>query len=197
MTTITIPTADELTDRLNGIHRLLVVRRWERAAIVFAYTEVQTNRGHGTRPKPEPPKLNIRDFAAQGFAGLSTPKAVSRYREAWVTAIANGWATPVSPGQEVKLPTQEFPAWPYGQDSTWEDFARKGQGRGPTRPIQERIVGTLDRTASALRELAEAATEQPLDEEERASLVERLTTLRDEADGALKALIPHGEVVTV
>ena len=191
MTTIKIPTAEELRTRLNGIDRLLTATKWERAAIVFAYTE-PGEVGRGRFYKPTPPKLNIRNFAGQGYIGLSTPKAVARYREAWTTAINNGWAVPVEPGQTVELPDQPFPAWPYGEGTTYEDHAADElrPTRGPNRPLVERVYGSLDRAASAIRQLAEQAAETPLSEAERTQVAERLRTLRNEAESALRALEP-------
>lgn len=204
MVTTRIPAAGDLRGRLNGIDRLITATKWERAAIVFAHTAVggPRNTAHHT---PPPPKLNIRTFAAQGYAGLTTPKAVARYREAWASAISHGWAVPVEPGQEVRLPDHPFPAWPSGhdtaeedaafQDTAWEDPAwedppggGRHRSRGPNRTLPERVFGSLDRAATALRQLADAATAQPLDDEIRDQLVARLTTLRQEAEDTLNAL---------
>jgi hypothetical protein len=113
MTSVRIPQEHELRSRLSGLGVLLTARKWERAAIVYAFTEVG-EVGRGRWYKPQPPKMHIRDFAAKGYAGLTTNKSVSRYRDAWVTAINNGWAVPVVPGMAVLLPEQPFPAWPYG-----------------------------------------------------------------------------------
>jgi hypothetical protein len=110
---IRIPQEHELRSRLSGLGVLLTARKWERAAIVYAFTEVG-EVGRGRWYKPMPPKMHIRDFAAKGYAGLTTNKSVSRYRDAWVTAINNGWAVPVEPGMAVILPEQPFPVWPYG-----------------------------------------------------------------------------------
>lgn len=216
MTTIRIPEPDELRHRLAGIDRLLTARKWERAAIVYAFTDVGGPRNTPSH-RPAPPKLNIRNFAGQGYAGLTTPKAVSRYREAWMTAISQGWAVPVQPGDEVELPDEPFPAWPYGEGSTWEDHAatseelvdtarRRGElandeltndelvaaarrrGERARRPLPERVAGALDSAATALRRLADSVAEEALTEEETVVLVERLTVVRDQADGALQAI---------
>ena len=187
MTTIIIPRMSELRQRLNGIERLLTTSKWERAAIVFAYTEAQTNKGSGRRPGVSEGKYNIRNFAGLGITGLSTPKAVARYRQAWITAIDKGWAVPVEPGQTIELPDEPFPAWPYGEGTTWEDVAAP-RGRGPNRPLAERVYSSLDRASLSIRQLAEVSAEEPLSDAEKVQLVERLTTVRDEADGALRAL---------
>lgn len=118
MTVIKIPSAEELDARLSSVHQLLTARKWERAAIVYAHTEVSTDH----RPVA-PPKLTIKDFAAREFAGLSSRSSVHRYRDAWIHAINQGWAVPVAPGEQVTLPDQPFPAWPK--------FGRYEQGEIP------------------------------------------------------------------
>jgi len=197
MTTIIIPaTGAELRGRLDPIDRLLTARRWERAAVVFAFTDVGGPRNTPSH-RPPAPKLNIRNFAGLGISGLTTPKAVSRYREAWITAIANGWAVPVEPGQEVELPDEPFPAWPYVEGATWEDHAvtsdelveaARRRGERHRRPLPDRVTGALDSAAAALRRLAEGLADEPLNDDQRVQLVERLTTLRDQADQALLAI---------
>lgn len=197
MRTIKIPTPDELRSTLNGLDRLLTAKQWERAAIVFAFTAKGGGHNSG-REKPQPPRMNLRDFAGQGYQGLSTVKTVGRYREAWMTAIDNGWAGPVNPGESVMLPDEQFPAWPYGPDSTYEDVAQSDdelirthtppRARGAQRPLVQRVYGSLDAAASSLRKLAESVAEQPLSNAERVQMEERLTTLRNEADEALRVL---------
>lgn len=214
MTTIRVPTASELRERLDGIDRLLTARKWERAAIVYAFTDIGGPRNSG-REKPDPPKLNIRDFAGQGYAGLTTNKSVTRYRDAWLTAISNGWAVPVEPGQEVTLPDEEFPAWPYGtaeadyqsyvagddepSGSTYtvteapenvEFLAHRHGARGnynERRPMEERVLAHLDAAAKALGRLSEIPTDD-MDERMRAELVDRLTELQKQTRSVLSAI---------
>jgi hypothetical protein len=178
MTTIQIPTAQEVRERLSGVDRLLTARKWERAAIVCAFTGIG---GPRNSPQPPPPKLNIRQFAAQGYAGLTTNKSVERYRAAWVTAIDNGWAVPVEPGQTVELPDQPFPAWP-GSNEDAQPQPRQW------RPLEQRVFGHLDQAATALRRLADAVSAEPLPDEVRGQLRERLTELQHETETALRAL---------
>lgn len=191
---ITIPTPGELRGELDGIEGLLTAKKWARAAIVYAYTEVQTNKGHGNRPGVTPPKMNIRTFAAQNYAGLSTPKAVSRYREAWLTAVSQGWAPVVEPGTTVILPDQPFPPWPYGEGSTWEDtnpaaIPEAPRGRGPNKPFTARAVVILESAANSLRQLAAMDfSSDELEPEDRDQLVESLRLVRDRADEALRSL---------
>lgn len=178
--------------------RLLTANKWERAAIVYAFTDIGGPRNSG-REKPPPPKLNIRDFAALGFSGLTTNKSVSRYRDAWITAINNGWAVPVEPGQEVYLPDKEFPVWPYGlapinsagevtvteadelAERRWErdDAFEETESRTsrPRRPLEERILAHLEQSAKALEKLDEEFL-LGLDNDKREQLYAQLTAVQ-------------------
>lgn len=199
MTTIRIPHAEELADRLSGVNRLLVARGWERAAIVFAFTEVG-EIGAGRWRKPEPPKMHIREFAAQGYAGLTTNKAVSRYRDAWLSAIGNGWAVPVEPGQEVTLPDVEFPTWPYGDsdregtvtiteqdedEPTNIDNYREGRSYN-RRSMEERVLASLDSAVKGIATLAENV--DTLDESMRQELLHKASELRRQTNDLLRKL---------
>jgi hypothetical protein len=212
MTSVRIPQEHELRSRLSGLGVLLTARKWERAAIVYAFTEVG-EVGRGRWYKPMPPKMHIRDFAAKGYAGLTTNKSVSRYREAWVTAINNGWAVPVAPGMAVLLPEQPFPAWPYGntenmfpggevtvevrddevvemdsyRDDQDESRSTNGTRAYHRRGAYERVLAHLDDAAKALSRLAEAAGDD-LDDEMKSMLMERLAELQTQMEQVLVAL---------
>lgn len=215
MTTFKVPTADELRAQLVGLGRLLTARKWERAAIVFAFTEVG-EVGVGRWRKPEPPKMYIREFAAQGFSGLTTNKAVSRYRDAWVGAVSKGWTTLAEPGRSVQIPEHPFPAWPYGTDEEddadelgtvtvteadenvshmhsyrdYDEVPSPGYGGGTghlRRSPSDRVLSHLDTAAKALSRLAEISNDG-LDEDTRRELVEKLNELQKQTREALKAL---------
>jgi hypothetical protein len=212
MTSVRIPQEHELRSRLSGLGVLLTARKWERAAIVYAFTEVG-EVGRGRWYKPQPPKMHIRDFAAKGYAGLTTNKSVSRYRDAWVTAINNGWAVPVVPGMAVLLPEQPFPAWPYGttfpggdvtvevrddevvemdayrDDDEGQDESRSTHSHSPRsrRPFEERVLAHVDEAARALARLAEAASDE-LDDEMRNTLLEKLAELQLQMESVLLVL---------
>jgi hypothetical protein len=195
METIRIPSPDELESRLTGLDALLTASKWQRAAIVYAYTEVG-ERGRGRFYKPEPPRMHIRTFAEQGYAGLTTNKSVSRYRDAWIKAISEGWASPVDPGQTVNLPDQPFPAWPYGNtlDDEFDadddddvsvtytdvDIAPPPPPDSPRtrRPLEQRVLDHLDSSEKLLSRLARVAPESELDPEVRQELLDRLSALQ-------------------
>lgn len=176
-TTITVPTAEELEDRLSGVDRLLTARRWERAAIVFAFTQPAAPGNH---QEPAPPKMSILAFAEKGYAGLASRTAVHRYRDAWIHAINEGWTSPVEPGQQVTLPEKDFPAWPkWGRyekgeiptdhedddlpDRTDSAAANAGNGgrlQGTVKGVynrrtpEERLFHHLDTAISSLRKMS-------------------------------------------
>lgn len=112
MTTIKIPTAEQLDGRLRGLDRLIVARNWERAAIVSAFTR---NDGPG-RPTKLPTSgqfpVTVAEFAALGFKGLTKRDTVALYRLRWQEAVDAGLACSVNPGDEVDLPEMDWPPNP-------------------------------------------------------------------------------------
>jgi hypothetical protein len=197
-TQIRVPTGQELRESLGNLDALLTAKKWARAAIVFAHTEVQTNKGSGTRPGVSEGKWNIRHFAELGFAGLTTNKAVSRYRDAWIKAIDNGWAVPVEPGQMVSLPDQDFPAWPYGAElsanvtitemgnvESMDDHRRGGYTR---RPVEVLLLEHLDKAVQSVATLGERLADAELDDTIRAEIVEKLTELQRQTREAIRSL---------
>ena len=174
-TTCRIPTSAELGERLAGIDGLLTAKQWERAAIVFAFTEVQTGRRNGKRPTP--PRMNVREFARRGYAGLSTNKSVEHYRNAWISAINAGEAVPVSPGETTRLPSLPFPSW----------ATSAAEATRTPRPTPERILSGIDAAGLALRRMPILADEE-LTPETRQELRTKLLALRLATDEALATL---------
>lgn len=106
-----IPTEVELGERLTGLERLITAKRWERAAIVYAFT---TNVRRRTDLHPEVGfPVTMGRFAQLSFAGLTSKDTVARYRAAWQLAIDEGQAAPTVPGQtDVALPDLDYPGYP-------------------------------------------------------------------------------------
>lgn len=99
-------TVEGLRKDLGGLERLLVAKRWEKAAIVYAWTEPgeQGDNGHTKREENRP--LPIKTFARLGIIGLKHPEEVREYRSAWESAHKDGQASlDIKPGDEVALPT--------------------------------------------------------------------------------------------
>lgn len=188
MTTFRIPRPDELEPSLSGVYGLLTAHRWERAAIVFAYTGVQTGRRNGAPPPA--PKLNIRQFAAKGYAGLTTNKSVERYRLAWITAIDRGYAVPVEPGDIVTIPEMPFPEWPF--KSATRRKVRVTPEAGPG--VLADLSAAEDALVRAIRRLSRSG--QPLRPDLREMVLASLTTL-DDRNRQLRSMVdPVGAEVT-
>ncbi|MGY1829301.1 hypothetical protein ACI8AA_02605 [Geodermatophilus sp. SYSU D01180] len=108
MTTFTIPSsAEELRVELAGIHGLLNAKKWQRAALVWAFT-VPDERGIPAQERASSP-WSITGFAELGFTGLSKRDTVARYRNAWQAAMDAGKAHAVEPGDTVDLPDLDWP----------------------------------------------------------------------------------------
>lgn len=104
MSLIRIPTPDELESRLGGLDRLLKAKRWERAAIVWAFTTSAPGRRTDLPGKAGRFPVPMTEFAAMGYAGLTREESVARYREAWQAAIDAGHVCSVDPGDEIEMP---------------------------------------------------------------------------------------------
>lgn len=113
MPTVTIPsTIEDAVSELDGLGALLTAKEWERAAIVWAFT----NDG---KPGPKssagnPAELSCTEFAKKGISGLSHRDTVAAYRKAWQDAIDSGHAKTARPGRAARLPNLDWPATSTG-----------------------------------------------------------------------------------
>lgn len=94
---------------IEGVRDLLTARRWERAAIVWAWTEPQQGRRTSSSSTGSR-RYSIEEFAALGITGLRSSKTVGTYRQRWQDAIDFGYAMAVRPGDAVDLPKLPWPA---------------------------------------------------------------------------------------
>lgn len=114
-TTVRLPrTINTATKRLADLDSLATATGWERAAIVWAFTEPQ--QGVRTDLREDARKLTIEGFAALGVVGLRDHKQVGRYRGAWAYAVQHYGAEDVLPGQAITLPIEDFPPMRTGTD---------------------------------------------------------------------------------
>jgi hypothetical protein len=103
MTTIHIPASiDDAVSNLNGLGALLTAKEWERAAIVYAFTQ-PSEGGHPVKNLTGS-SLSIAAFASLGITGLGSRPAVTAYRNAWLSAMQDG-APDVKPGSDIELPS--------------------------------------------------------------------------------------------
>lgn len=86
---LTAPPTDRIPYPQDAVATLAVVERWQRAAIVWVYTD--DSRGG----------MTVEQFAGLGIKGLRTAPFVERYREAWQEAIDRGLATPLGFGDRI------------------------------------------------------------------------------------------------
>lgn len=112
---IAVPASlDEAIANLNGLGALLTAKQWQRAALVYAFTEPGTG---GPRTVRKSGQLSFREFADLGIAGLRDAETVIWSRQAWQDAIDDGQAVAVTPGDDVALPEREFPKHPRTRSS--------------------------------------------------------------------------------
>jgi hypothetical protein len=105
MSQIQIPsTLDSAGFRLAVLDSLSRATGWERASIVWAFSSNNLDK-----VGKSPHKISFREFAAKGFAGLRDHHTVAAYHDSWQTAIDDGDAKPVAPGDEVMLPDRPYP----------------------------------------------------------------------------------------
>jgi hypothetical protein len=104
---IVIPaTLEEAKASLGGIGMLLQAKEWERAAFVYAFTELGAPGPKGDRP--DTGAISIREFARLGIVGLTKQDTVAEYRKAWESAMLDG-APDVKPGDTIVIPNLPWP----------------------------------------------------------------------------------------
>jgi hypothetical protein len=119
---VVIPASlDDTTRELEGLGRLLQARNWERAAIVFAWTEPGVPHLASAERAADTRRLSITAFAALDITGLRSRESVARYRRAWEMAVDDGQAIAVGPGDEAALPAREWP--PFRDESPSRQLA--------------------------------------------------------------------------
>jgi hypothetical protein len=111
---------------LGGLSALLTAKSWERAAIVYAFTEPDS--GQRTDLAGFPARSTLSAFAGRGIVGLTDRDTVAWVRQAWEDAIADGQAVAVNPGDEATLPDRDFPKHPRTR-STFDGFRAQIRNR--------------------------------------------------------------------
>lgn len=104
-TIIQIPNnIEDATVALEGLGKILMTGEWERAAIVYAFTEISDDQSHVSNDMMSP-----LEFAELGIPGLKSKTTVRRYHEAWQTAIDSNDAAVTIPGHGYIMPTIPWP----------------------------------------------------------------------------------------
>jgi len=116
VSTIHLPeTIDQAIIQLTGVESLLTATQWERAAIVYTFTEVTDKPGPKSSVSSDR-SLSFAEFAALGIAVLKSKNTVQRYHQLW----AEHGDTSIQPGGQVELPTIHWPPieWPQIHSKT-------------------------------------------------------------------------------
>lgn len=132
MAHIAIPASIEgARKELEGIESLLTAKGWERAAIVYAFTEPQQGKRTSTNSRGGP--MTIQAFSDLGINGLKTIDSVRKYRNEWEQAVKRGETKESAPGMKVKLPDRDFPPTRTGTNgvSTPEGARKRVQEMTP------------------------------------------------------------------
>jgi phage N-6-adenine-methyltransferase len=94
---------DDAVLRMSGLGELLVATEWARAALVATYVRLG---GFGSGEAVNSDHLvSAREFARLGIYGFTSHVSVLRYVRAWMDHVGKR----PQPGQQVTLPTAEFP----------------------------------------------------------------------------------------
>lgn len=153
-------TIEEAVSHLDGLAALLTATEWERAAIVFAFTEPQQGRRTSSRTTGSPD--SIEDFAARGIKGLKSDRTVRDHRKAWEAALADGLVEPTSPCGVYDLPTAEWSAYypPGGTD--YKKKSDEDRAVFDAAATEEDVaVGSVARVAASPRAVAAAIKADP------------------------------------
>jgi hypothetical protein len=155
---------DDATRQLDGLGRLLQARSWERAAIVFAWTEPGVPHLASAERTADARRLTITAFASLEITGLRTRESVARYRRAWEMAIDDGHAVAVEPGDEVTLPAREWP--PFRDEPTLQQAAPQYPHAGALETLravveQGALQDVLRDHPETLKQLAEQMARVP------------------------------------
>jgi hypothetical protein len=125
MEQITIPRSIEAAqEELGAIAELLTAKEWKRAAIVYAFTTDGLVANQYAR-STSTTGMSPREFAGLGIAGLKSDTTVRDYRRAWQTAIDDGQAVAIKPGDKVILPSRGWPPNPKQHTSTPEEVVAR------------------------------------------------------------------------
>ena len=154
---VTIPASVEAARaELSAVAALALAKDWERAAIVYAFTEPQQGKrtdvqgtldeelAAATSDSPVT-RFSISEFAALGIPGLSSHVTVAKYRRAWQVAMEEGRAAEPVQGRPVDLPDMEWPKGEGGGSAATAD--REGDWQTPQAIVEaarKALGGTIE-----------------------------------------------------
>lgn len=194
MSKVHIPaTIEEAQSTLEGLGALLTAKEWERAAIVYAFTE-ERREGRPSKLTTSGEFLSIAEFAALGIAGLKSDTTVRDYRKAWQSAVDDGYARPVVPGQGVDLPKRSYPPNPKQHTSTPTEVmagVRKLLLDDPEKTIRDMVQGEPEVISALGRGVREHPAVQAIVASEHHDREPREVTFTPHADVDYSADLRH------
>lgn len=147
----TVPSKFTIPSTIEGVMGLLTARKWEKAAIVYAYTKPPKEGRPETGGKPPVTTVgtiqfpcSYSDFASLGIAGLRDRHAVALYRERWSEAMKKRKAKAVKPGETISVPDLPWPPTDHDKRS------------GTNRHVSDKMV--VDRLREKPELISEAIT---------------------------------------
>jgi hypothetical protein len=151
---VTVPQSFTVPDTIEGVAGLLTARKWEKSAIVYAWTLPEESGG---RPKSvkKLPLFNISEFADLGITGLTSRPTILAYRNAWVWAVEQGLAQPAIPGKMIELPEGvDFPPTTvtYNRPHTLDaEYQAEADDAGITRDAVRRAAANKAALKAAIK----------------------------------------------
>lgn len=112
-----VPATFTVPDTIEGVRGLMTATKWEKAAIVYAYTQPMTKAEAGRKGGASNPKTgvasfpcSIAEFADLGITGLNSETTVAFYRDQWTDAMRKRKAKATKIGEAFEVPTIPFPS---------------------------------------------------------------------------------------
>src|SRR5690606_34839865 len=157
MSTVIPSTLDEVKEHLNGLGKLVTAKEWERAAIVWAWTE---RKGQGARTDlSNSGKVGFSEFARYGIHGLSKYDSVAYYHDRWQAIVDKyGDEYAVRPGDEIPAVAD-----PWREERSRDEGGGESTSNSAPQPSVEDVV-------AAIRNNPEVAQQVVADTDARAAV---------------------------
>lgn len=130
------PNLEAAEAQLASLDKLVTAKDWERAAIVYAFTEpvaqgtrtdlFRTEQVEQAQAEIDRVRyLSFNEFATLRIQGLRSYNSVARYHAAWQEAVDQEAAVEVHPGDTVQLPDLPWPPHPKRHTPTTSEVHDK------------------------------------------------------------------------
>jgi hypothetical protein len=161
-----------IPETIEGVAALFTARKWDKAAIVWAYVDAN-GRGKRGGIRRRTKEYTPDSFADLGLFGLSSNQTVLHYWQAWQDAIDSGDAQPVAPGDEI--PTVDLP-WVGGADTRhrYVPLADREELESKAREADELRKREAKRKAELARRTAEREKKRKAEKQENKRAVAKV-----------------------